>query len=262
LCVSDRLRSRFEPAAAGGNVGRGHPRATSSVGCRCCVERASSGVGRPPQGGRWASALRSGLRRQRGLSSRRRRLRSRVASELASDRRHRWREGGNTFEQLGSVSSLRTSERWTIPAVGWVAPSCSVFGRGGEEWIRCTVSGRAPRHDAPGVAPSPVLHAFSQVVSAQRSRRVTVGGNVDDSGRWVERMAARIRRVPVGASVRREFFGARAGVLLRSLWHSCRSGDSAQAGPRGEQAVASGGFQRAVRVFCDPSRSAGKAELA
>jgi hypothetical protein len=180
---------------------------------------------------------------------------------LASDTQH-WRRGdGNISEQLDRVSSQRASRWRTNHAVGWVAPSCSVLGRGRAEWIRCTVSGRAPWHDASGVAPSPVLRAFSQMVSAQRSRRVAIGGNVDDSGRWVERVAARMCRVSVGASVRCGFFGARAGVFSCLFRHSCRGGDSAQAASREEQTVASSGFQRAVRVNCDPSRAVGKAEL-
>jgi hypothetical protein len=184
-----------------------------------------------------------------------------VVSELASDTQH-WRRGdGNISEQLDRVSSQRASRWRTNHAVGWVAPSCSVLGRGRAEWIRCTVSGRAPWHDASGVAPSPVLRAFSQMVSAQRSRRVAIGGNVDDSGRWVERVAARMCRVSVGASVRCGFFGARAGVFSCLFRHSCRGGDSAQAASRDEQTVASSGFQRAVRVNCDPSRAVGKAEL-
>jgi hypothetical protein len=180
---------------------------------------------------------------------------------LASEARGRRRGGGNISKQLGRVNSERAAKRGSIPAVGWIPPSCSAFGWGRAEWIRCTVSGRAPWHDASGVAPSPVLHASSQVVSAQRTRRVAIGGNVDDSGRWVERVAARMCRVSVGASVRCGFFGARAGVFSCLFRHSCRGGDSAQAASRDEQTVAASGFQRAVRVNCDPSRAVGKAEL-
>jgi hypothetical protein len=161
LCVSDRLRSCFESTAAGGNVGRGHPQAASSVGCRFRVERASSGVGGPSQGGRWASALRSGSRWQWWPSGRRRRLRFRVGGELASDTRGWPRGGGNISEQPDGVSSERASKRRSEYAVGWVCPNCSALGRGRADWIRCTVSGRASRHDASGVAPSPVLHASS-----------------------------------------------------------------------------------------------------
>jgi hypothetical protein len=114
LCGSGRFRSCFEPVAAGGNVGGGHPRAVSSVGCRCCVERVSSGVGRPPQGGRWASALHSELCWRRWPSGRRRRSRLEVTGELASDVQHRPRGSGNTSEQLDGVSSQRASERGRI----------------------------------------------------------------------------------------------------------------------------------------------------
>jgi hypothetical protein len=154
-------RSCSEPATADGNVGSDHSRAASSVGCRCCVERVSSGVGRPPQGGRWASALHSELRWQRWPSGRRRRSRFQVKSGLASDSQHRRRESGNVFGQLGGVSSEQTSERRSNHVIGWVPPSSSAFGWGRAERIRCTVSGRASRHDASGVAPSPVLHVSS-----------------------------------------------------------------------------------------------------
>lgn len=108
--------------------GVAHPRAVSLVGCRCSIESVGSGVGRPPQGGRWASALHSELRWQRWPSGRRRRARSRAGSELALDVRHRQRGSGNTRTQLGWVNSLRASEQWSDHTIGWVPSLCLVFG--------------------------------------------------------------------------------------------------------------------------------------
>jgi hypothetical protein len=99
---------------------RSLPAATSAVvirerraqsGVMCFGECAGSGVGRPPQGGRRASALRSELRWRRWPSGRRSRSRFQVGGELASDSRHGRRGGGNTSGQLDRVSSERAPER-------------------------------------------------------------------------------------------------------------------------------------------------------
>jgi hypothetical protein len=63
---------------------------------------------RPPQGGRWASASRLGLRWRRWPSGRPRCLRLLVRSELASDVRHGWRGSGNILVRLDGVSGERT----------------------------------------------------------------------------------------------------------------------------------------------------------
>jgi glycine/serine hydroxymethyltransferase len=66
----------------------------------------------------------------------------------------------------------------------------------------------------------------------------------------------------MGAAVRSELFGVRTDVL--SVCSGIRVGTAtlAQAGVEEEQAVAAGGFQCAVRINCDPRRSARKVELA
>jgi len=70
------------------------------------------------------------------------------------------------------------------------------------------------------------------------------------------------RRVSVGVAVRSELFGARAGVFSARTGIRVGAATLAQAGVEGEQTVATGGCQCAVRVICDPYRSAGKAEPA
>lgn len=98
--------------------------------------------------------------------------------------------GGNIFGQLDRVSSQRTFQAM-IEFRGRLGPServCLRAGLRGVDPLRRV--GRALRHDASGAAPSPVWHASSQVVSTQRLDRVIIGGNVDGSDCWVERMAA------------------------------------------------------------------------
>jgi hypothetical protein len=111
LCVSDRRRSRFDSIAAGGNVGSGHPRAASSVGCSCL--RGARQLGCRGITARWSSGVSSSL----GVAMAKVAFGSsespwlQVGSELASDTRTGRRGGGNTFEQLDRVSSERAPER-------------------------------------------------------------------------------------------------------------------------------------------------------
>lgn len=134
--------------------------------------------------------------------------------------------------------------------------TCLAFGRGRAERVRCTVSGRTPRHDASRRRAESRTARFLTLVSTQRWRRVAFGGNVDDSSRWVERLCGADRvacpwalRFGAGSSELEPTSPfARAGTL-------CRCGVSRASEGRGwRQTVATGGCQSAVRVTCDPSR--------
>jgi hypothetical protein len=111
-----------------------------------------------------------------------------------------------------------------------------------------------------GVAPSPVLHASSQVVSTQRSRRVAIGGNVDDSDRWVER-AARI-----ASRIRGRFGSERAlrsssrrflpsTLALVSVWRLLRKRESRVEAGRGTRWLPMRGEGRSRPEPNPPARS-------